>query len=684
RSDLHTHMNANLSPDLLIALGISHQIRYPLYYIKKLNLRLTHRQMNELVKRRRKVEQEFSDSTLSGKYRERRIDDHTFINFASLILGNLKDSEYNLAKIRASLAVMKDGQAVFSNLEKVYLYRYVFTRGIASSRKISLKGYDRIPDANIVNALTMMIEDHASEAYKQNTLFQDKLLWIARSYARLGISYAEISDTSLVKEDMAPEVLKQIHEVMPKVTKETGVTLRFLAAVRRIPLTIVKDYVTAANYLNENLRVLRAVAQDPYVAGCDIVGEEINDIRELKPFIRELTVLAGEDPSFVIRIHAGENDSLTDNVANSIACVKQALQPGQPMPSLRIGHGLYTANLSGRRGKELIQEILENGVVLEFQITSNVRLNNLNTLEKHPLKQYLSAGIHCVQGTDGGALYGTDSVDEQLALEKMLDLSFDDLLAMRKAEAKVVEQGQKGFETKAEALRKNNQAMPIDRYYRKRIQESAPVSVPLLSASLKFDSEVELKRRIDTFPEDRYPIIIAGGSFNSDSHFTKVRMSCIEQIDHMIETLDPSQVFFVVGDRLSGYEKYLIERCAGRFQIFAIVPSRISAYERNRLLESLVSVVISIEQNGMGLYKSFAYEIFKRRPSTVIAFDGNSAGANLIQEAKNGKYRAQILVSEHSRGLRPKAESLKGYVTLFGNDTDLSQQIQPHINQLDG
>ena len=35
-SDLHTHMNANLAPDILIALGIMHQIRYPLYYIKKL------------------------------------------------------------------------------------------------------------------------------------------------------------------------------------------------------------------------------------------------------------------------------------------------------------------------------------------------------------------------------------------------------------------------------------------------------------------------------------------------------------------------------------------------------------------------------------------------------------------------------------------------------------------------
>ena len=39
RTDLHTHMNANLSPDCLIALGIVHQVKYPLYYIKKLNLK---------------------------------------------------------------------------------------------------------------------------------------------------------------------------------------------------------------------------------------------------------------------------------------------------------------------------------------------------------------------------------------------------------------------------------------------------------------------------------------------------------------------------------------------------------------------------------------------------------------------------------------------------------------------
>ena len=34
RTDLHTHMSGNLEPEVLIALGLRHQIRYPLYYIK--------------------------------------------------------------------------------------------------------------------------------------------------------------------------------------------------------------------------------------------------------------------------------------------------------------------------------------------------------------------------------------------------------------------------------------------------------------------------------------------------------------------------------------------------------------------------------------------------------------------------------------------------------------------------
>ena len=72
----------------------------------------------------------------------------------------------------------------------------------------------------------------------------------------------------------------------------------------------------------------------------------------------------------------------------------------------------------------------------------------------------------------------------------------------------------------------------------------------------------------------------------------------------------------------------------------------------------------------MGVYKSIAYEIFKRGPSVLITFDGNSAGVNLIQEAKNAKYRCKIYADRHSRVLKAKADSLEGYVRLF-DETDI-------------
>ena len=56
RTDLHTHMSANLTPDVLIALGIARQIRYPLYYIKKLNLRMSKEQEEKILDQRKDVE----------------------------------------------------------------------------------------------------------------------------------------------------------------------------------------------------------------------------------------------------------------------------------------------------------------------------------------------------------------------------------------------------------------------------------------------------------------------------------------------------------------------------------------------------------------------------------------------------------------------------------------------------
>lgn len=154
-----------------------------------------------------------------------------------------------------------------------------------------------------------MLKDKTTNSiYKNNTLRQDKLLWIAREYQKQGIKYVEITDTDLAKNgEPAIKMLEEIHSIMPLIEKETGVQIRFLIGIRRIPLTIIKDQKTSNTYLRENINVLRAVAKSPYVVGSDFIGEEINDISDLQPAIKEIVrYINEEDKDFIIRIHAGE------------------------------------------------------------------------------------------------------------------------------------------------------------------------------------------------------------------------------------------------------------------------------------------------------------------------------------------------------------------------------------------
>jgi len=662
RTDLHTHMNGNLPPDALIALGIIHQIRYPYYYIKKLGLQCTLEQLSKLETERQAAEARLKDIPLSGRHRERRIDDNTFINFADLILGNPRDAAANLERIRNSLTIPKDGQAVFADLEKVYLYRYVFTRGVPAEAPFSGINIEGIPDREVYAYAEKMRRDRADERYRKNTLYQDLLLWIAREYQRHGIEYAEISDTSLLNRAEAPSRLRQIHEIMPTVTRETGVLLRFLAGIRRIPLTIVRDQAAPNDYLAENLRCLRAIAGDPYVAGSDIIGEEINDILELRHVIAELVKIAGEHPGFVIRIHAGENDSLKDNVANSIRCVAEALQPGQPMPPLRIGHGLYTCDLSSGKGKKLLEEMRKYDVTLEFQITSNVRLNNLSRLERHPLRQYLGAGVRCVQGTDGGALYGTNSIDEELSLEKLLGLKHEELCRMRRAEDGILAESRQVFAEKVRVFLNDCPGGDAELYYQGKLDKAQLTPRTLWLGSGKISAEEGLRAQIAPLPEGMFPLVLAGGSFNSSSRRSQVKPEDRAFLDALLSAADPGKVFFVVGHTLAGQEGYLVRQAAGRFRVFAIVPNMMTPAEEKRLRTAGIGVLLSIESSGMGLYKSFAYEIFKRMPSALLAFDGNSAALNLIQEARNGREHCRIYISPRSRGLAAKAKMLEGYV----------------------
>ncbi|MCC6094969.1 MAG: hypothetical protein LIV24_08155 [Eubacterium sp.] len=527
-----------------------------------------------------------------------------------------------------------------------------------------------------------MLKDGENPDYHHNTIFQDDLLWIARSYQRQGICYAEISDTTMVKKYESLQMLQEVHEIMPKIYQETGVMIRFLAAIRRIPLTIVKDQVTPEDYLTRNLNVLQAVALDPYVAGCDFVGEEINDIITLKPVFREIVKITKKVPDFVIRIHAGENDSQKDNIAHSIACVKDSLEPGQKMPHVRLGHGLYTYSLKTKKGKQVLRDLIENDIVLEFQLTSNVRLNNLNALENHPLRQYLAAGIRCVQGTDGAALYGTNSIDEQLSLEKLLELTPEEMMRMKQTETGIIEESNISYSRKKEELRQMQGDKDLDAFFLEKIEEAEARSGGIrLRGSRRVDANTELKEKIRVLPWDRLPVILMGGSFNSEKRSTRMTEEGIRQLDALLQCLNPEEVFFVIGNRIRGYEKYLLEHNEKGFQIYAFVPSLLTRDECRRLNDAGVRIRVSTESESMGIYKSFNYEIFERRPSVLIGFDGNSAAENMIQEAKNGKGCSGIFIWNKSKTLREKAASLEGYVHFFDEKNTLADQLAGYLEQ---
>ena len=677
RTDLHTHGNANLSADILIALAIKHQIRYPLYYIKKLKLSLSPTQKADLSALRIKAEQSLDLTGLRGKYRERKIDDNTFLNFADLILGNPQDATENIKRIRTTLSILKDSQAVFTNLEKLYLYRYVFTKGVPMEETITLPDFSFLEDQDIREYLTRMLADAQDPRYESLTLYEDTLLWIGREYRKRHIRYVEISDTTLVKKDeSAVRMLSQIHRIMPLVKAETGVDIRFLAAIRRIPLTLVKDSIVSGSYLTEAMEALQVVCRDPYVVGSDFVGEEISDIGELKAVIREIvTKVAANDPDWTIRVHAGENDSLKGNMAKAIDLVEEALLPGQAFPHMRIGHGLYCASLKSKQGKALLERIKAHSIVLEFQLTSNVRLNNIIDLNTHPLKSYLSHGIGCVMGTDGYGLYGTDSIDEQLALENFLRISPSEFLQMKEAENAIIHRQEQNFARKSEAFAQTLGNKSVADYYRDALARPVETAAPVRFEITKQPSYPVLREMVKELPWNKYPIVIAGGSFTS-SGSTRVTEGDKVLLQTLMDKLDPEKVFFVVGHRLLGQEKYLAEHNRG-FEIYSIVPSLMTKYQLRKVSGAdLTGVRISTESQEMGIYKSFNYEIFERRNCVLLAFDGNSSIANLVQEGRNGKGKTRIFIYPRTPMLRAKAASLEGYVTTNASPEQVIDRIR--------
>ena len=129
------------------------------------------------------------------------------------------------------------------------------------------------------------------------------------------------------------------------------------------------------------------------------------------------------------------------------------------------------------------------------------------------------------------------------------------------------------------ATNKTPNGEDIEKFLNKRIEQTAQDESEIIISPQKLDSETALKEQIREIPTDKVPVILLGGSFNSRSRSTRTKPQLKELVRLLTERLNPDKVCFVIGNRLTVYERELATLAGGKFEIYAIVPTRITPAE---------------------------------------------------------------------------------------------------------
>jgi aminodeoxyfutalosine deaminase len=83
----------------------------------------------------------------------------------------------------------------------------------------------------------------------------------------------------------------------------------------------------------------------------------------------------------------------------------------------RIGHGTSSA-----RDPELLRHLAERRIPLEVCPTSNIATRAVATLDEHPMKRFVEAGVLVTVNSDDPPMFGTDLNNEYAVAARLLDL----------------------------------------------------------------------------------------------------------------------------------------------------------------------------------------------------------------------------------------------------------------------
>lgn len=287
--------------------------------------------------------------------------------------------------------------------------------GISSAHDLPLRQLEPAARARFAHALDIPLDRQVTfldmerlyamraPQTRHPALFEPQLWRIAQRAAAAGVRYTELSLSSILE----PALLAQAHTTLPAIEARLGVSIRFLVALSR------------HDDLEWDLDVLRRVQAclaSRAIVGIDFMGHETNSTRAFLPHLQEAADLARQRPGWVVRVHAGENPAFPENVREAVAALRPLVQDHGL--ELRIGHGLYGVDDATLTDVAALSAALRpnaGSAVFEFNLTSNLALNNIRTTFDVPLRRVLTAGVDVVLGTDGPGLYRTHVQDEAQA-----------------------------------------------------------------------------------------------------------------------------------------------------------------------------------------------------------------------------------------------------------------------------
>ncbi len=198
---------------------------------------------------------------------------------------------------------------------------------------------------------------------------------------RKGIAYIELR--------FSPWFMAETHHLDPAGVVEAvvdGVEAGQRDTGIRVNLTGILSRTYGPEIAWQELAAL--LAQKEHLVGLDLAGDEVHFPGEL--FVEHFK--RGRDAGWHVTVHAGE--------AVGPESVWQAIHG---LGAERIGHAVHAPE-----DPRLMDFLVEHGIGIESNLTSNVQTSTVSSYASHPLKQFLEHGLLATINTDDPGISAID------------------------------------------------------------------------------------------------------------------------------------------------------------------------------------------------------------------------------------------------------------------------------------